>query len=127
MCQKQDFVAGVKNVWDNQLVAVVDYVSKVMISQYYSKIEGSAVANAIRWNIYGTTDVATIKAEFKLDVDYVKNYTTARATFLTNNFGTVQIQDVKTGFFDKILMSAGTAINNAFEWFIVTFNLENKI
>lgn len=127
LCQKQDFVTGVKNVWDNQLAPVVNFANEVMISQYYSKIEGSAVANAIRWNIYGTTDVAKIKAEFKSDVDYVRNYTTARATFLTNNFGTVPVATEEFSFFDKIIMSAGTAINNAFEWFIVAFNLENKI
>ncbi len=127
LCQKQDFVTGVKNVWDNQLAPVVNFANEVMIPQYYSSIEGSAVANAIRWNIYGTTDVAKIKAEFKSDVDYVRNYTAARATFLTNNFGTVPVATEEFSLFDKIIMSAGTAINNAFEWFIVAFNLENKI
>lgn len=127
LCQKQDFVTGVKNVWDTKLSAVVDYANEILIPYYAAKIEGSAVANAIRWNIYDTTDVETIKAKFKSDVDYVNNYATTRAEFLTNNFGTVQVQENQFNFFEKIIMSIGTGINNAFEWFIKTFNLENAL
>lgn len=127
LCQKQDFVTGVKNVWDTKLSAVVEYTNEIFIPYYTAKIEGSAVANAIRWNIYDTTDVETIKVKFKTDVDYVNNYATTRATFLTNNFGIVQVQENQFDFFDKIIMSIGTGINNAFEWFIKAFNLENTL
>ncbi len=127
LCQKQDFVTGVKNVWDTKLSAVVEYTNEIFIPYYTAKIEGSAVANAIRWNIYDTTDVETIKVKFKTDVDYVNNYAKIRATFLTNNFGTVQVQQNQFDFFDKIIMSIGTGINNAFEWFIKAFNFENTL
>lgn len=92
LCQKEDFVAGVKTVWDNEIADVVNAMNETEISKYAEKIEGSAVANAIRWNIYGTTDIDTIKAEFKADVDFVKDFSTKRAAFLTDNFGTVQKQ-----------------------------------
>jgi hypothetical protein len=92
LCQKEDFVAGVKSVWDNEIAKVVNDINTNMIDSYAKKIEGSAVANAIRWNIYGTSDIDSIKSEFKADVDYVKDFATRRAKFLTDNFGTVQVQ-----------------------------------
>lgn len=92
LCQKEDFVAGVKTVWDNEIKAVVDNVNATMMDDYAKKIEGSAIANAIRWNIYGTTDVETIKTSLKADVDFIKDFSTKRAKFLTDNFGTVQKQ-----------------------------------
>ena len=92
LCQKEDFVAGVKSVWDNEIVKVVNDINTNMIDSYAKKIEGSAVANAIRWNLYGTSDINTIKSEFKSDVDFVKDFATKRAKFLTDNFGTVQVQ-----------------------------------
>ena len=127
LCQKQDFVNGVKESWDADLLPVVTDVVDTYIPEYAEKIEGSAVANAIRWNIYGTTDVEAIKANFNDDVDYVQNFAKTRATFLTDNFGTIQVQEEQFGAFDKILMSMGTAINNAFEALIRYFNLENVL
>lgn len=92
LCQKEDFVAGVKSVWDNEIKAVIDNANATMIDAYAKKIEGSAVANAIRWNIYDTTDIDTIKEDFKSDVNFIKNFSTKRTKFLTDNFGTVQVQ-----------------------------------
>ena len=92
LCQKEDFVAGVKTVWDNEIVSVINEMNATELDAYAAKIEGSAVANAIRWNIYGTTNVDEIKEKFKADVDFVKDFSTKRAAFLTENFGTVQKQ-----------------------------------
>ena len=94
---------------------------------YTAKIEGSAVANAIRWNIYGTGDVDTIKAKFGADVDYVKNFAITRAAFLTNNFGAIQVQENQFDFFDKIRMGICTSINDTFEGFIKAFRLYNVL
>ena len=93
LCQKQDFVSGVKTVWDNEIKAVVDNVCSTMIDSYAKKIEGSAVANAIRWNLYGTSDINAIKDNFNADVNFVKDFGTKRAAFLTANFGTIQVQE----------------------------------
>lgn len=127
LCQKQDFVIGVREVWNNQLLPVVNFVNKVFIPTYAEKIEGSAVANAIRWNIFGTTDIDTIKAKFNADVEYVQNFSTVRAEFLTENFGAVQVQPQQFDTFDKIVMTLGTAINNIFENFIKILGLENVL
>lgn len=125
LCQKEEFTAGVKNVWDNEIKRAVDNVNGTFIPQYYNDIEGSAVANAIRWNIYDTSDIDTIKASFKNDVDYVRNFSVERAEFLSENFGTVQVQQIEETVYDKILSAVGTAINNAFEWFIVATGMVN--
>ncbi len=127
LCQKTDFVIGVRDSWCDKLLPVVDYVNKTYIPYYASKIEGSAVANAVRWNIFGTSDVDAIKAEFRAEVDYVKNYATTRAEFLTSNFGSVQVRTEEFTDFDKMIMGLGTAANNAFEALIRLFNLENVL
>ncbi len=125
LCQKEDFVAGVKNVWDNEIACVVNYVNATMIDSYAEKIEGSAVANAIRWNIYGTSDINTIKSNFKADVNFVKDFSTRRAAFLTDNFGTVQVQqnaDSTNSFFDNILTGISNAIVGFTKFFSGIFN-----
>ncbi len=110
LCQKEDFVAGVKNVWDNEILEVVNAMNETEIDAYADRIEGSAVANAIRWNIYGTTDINTIKSNFNADVNLVKDFSTRRAIFLTNNFGTVQTTDVESGALDGILSGLGDVV-----------------
>ena len=110
LCQKEDFVAGVKNVWDNEILDVLNVMNESGIDAYADKIEGSAVANAIRWNIYGTTNIDSIKSEWNADVDFVKDFSTRRAIFLTNNFGTVQTTDVESGALDGILSGLGDVV-----------------
>lgn len=110
LCQKEDFVAGVKNVWDNEILDVLNVMNESGIDAYADKIEGSAVANAIRWNIYGTTNIDSIKSEWNVDVDFVKDFSTRRAIFLTNNFGTVQTTDVESGALDGILSGLGDVV-----------------
>ena len=127
LCQKQDFVTGVKNVWDSKLLSVITNVNEFYIPYYSAKLEGSAVANAIRWNTYGTTDVETIRAKFNTEVDYVRNFSTTRTAYLTDTFGTVPVATEEFDTFDKVRMSLGTAINNAFEGFVRLFGLENVL
>ena len=110
LCQKEDFVAGVKNVWDNEILDAVNNMNENGIDVYADKIEGSAVANAIRWNIYGTSDVDTIKSNFRADVDFVKDFSTRRAVFLTNNFGTVQTTNDENDILDGILNGLGDVV-----------------
>ena len=110
LCQKEDFVAGVKTVWDNEILDAVNSMNENGIDDYADKIEGSAVANAIRWNIYGTSDIDAIKSNFRADVDFVKDFSTRRAIFLTNNFGTVQTTNVESGLLDGVLSGLGDAV-----------------
>ena len=97
-----------------------------MIANFADANMGSAVMNAIRWNTFGTTDISEIKTAYTEAVNYVYNFSTTRANFLSANFGTVQTQNVKTNFAVKILKKIGTGVNDLFEKVIVTFNLQNK-
>lgn len=115
LCQKEDFVAGVKTVWDDEIADVVNEMNSSEIDAYAEKIEGSAVANAIRWNLYGTTDIDTIKENFNADVDFVKDFSTKRAAFLSANFGTVQVQDVEDDPVSDALQGAGSGLNDLLE------------
>ena len=93
LCQKTDFVEGVKTVWDAEILEAVNTMNESGIDTYADKIEGSAVANAIRWNLYGTSDIDEIKEAFNEDVAFVKDFSTRRAAFLGENLGEVQTQD----------------------------------
>lgn len=126
LCKKQEFVTEVKNVWDSEVKAAVEKTN-TMLSTYASENMGSAVMNAIRWNIFGTYNIAEIKVEYEKAVKEVYDFSTIRAQFLTNNFGTVQVQDVQTNFFLAGLKKIGTGMNELFEKLIVVFGLQNVI
>ncbi len=126
LCQKEDFVAAVKNVWDNEVKAAVDRTN-AMLSTYADANIGSAVMNAIRWNIFGTYDIAQIKAEYKEAVKTVYDFSTVRADFLTDNFGTVQVQENTTNFLLAGLKKIGVAMNDVFEFFVRFLDVENVI
>lgn len=126
LCQKQEFVDEVKKVWDAKVANGVKLAAEVM-PVYVETLTDSAVMNAIRWNVFGTYDVEDIKEAFKEETDKVLNFASKRTTFLTNNFGTIQVQDYEIGFFRQIIMKVGTFINELFEDVIVAFGLVNKI
>ncbi len=126
LCKKQEFVTEVKNEWDSEVKAAVDRTNE-MLSTYADANMGSAVMNAIRWNIFGTYDVAKIKTAYKEAVKVVYDFSTVRTQFLTENFGKVQVQDVETNFFLAGLKKIGTGMNDLFEKIIVAFGLENVI
>ena len=126
LCTKEDFVAAVKRVWDAEIRPAVDRTN-TMLSTYADANMGSAVMNAIRWNIFGTYDIAQIKADYKDAVKDVYDFATVRAGFLSENFGTVQVQETQTSFFLGGLKKIGTAINDVFEFFVRFLDVENVI
>lgn len=126
LCQKEDFVAAVKRVWDDEVKAAVEKTS-AMLSTYADANMGSAVMNAIRWNIFGTYDISEIKAEYKEAVKTVYDFATVRAGFLTANFGTVQVQEIQTNFLLAGLKKIGTAMNDIFECMVRFLDVENVI
>ena len=126
LCQKEDFVAEVKRVWDDEVKAAVEKTN-TMLSTYADTNMGSAVMNAIRWNIFGTYDIAEIKAEYKEAVKTVYDFATVRAGFLTANFGSVQVQEIQTNFLLAGLKKIGTAMNDIFECMVRFLDVENVI
>ncbi len=126
LCKKEDFVAAVKRVWDSEIKSAVD-ATNVMLATYADANMGSAVMNAIRWNIFETYDIDQIKAAYKQAVKEVYDFSTVRTEFLTKNFGTVQVQENQTNIFLAGLKKIGVSVNNVFEKIVVLFNLYNKV
>lgn len=124
--KKEDFVAEVKKVWDSKVKPAVE-LTNTMLSTYAEENMGSAVMNAIRWNIFDTYNVEDIKAAYKQAVKEVYDFSTVRSAFLTDNFGTVQVQENQTNFFLSGLKKIGAGMNDLFEKIIVAFGLENTI
>lgn len=126
LCKKDDFVAAVKRVWDDEVKAAVEKTNAMLLT-YADANMGSAVMNAIRWNIFGTYDIAQIKSEYKEAVKTVYDFSTVRVDFLTDNFGTVQVQENTTNFLLAGLKKIGVAMNNVFEFFVRFLDIENVI
>ena len=50
---------------------------------YIDEVKDAAVMNAIRWNYYGTTDTAAIAQNYSNEVNYIRDFMTARTEFLS--------------------------------------------
>lgn len=120
------FVAEAEKVWNNGFGAAINETISWVKNEYIPAVTGSAVANAIRWNIFNTNDVDAIKAEFKKATDAVVSFATTKAGVMANGIGDVQNDAPQTNALLKALKSIPVAINNIFEKFIVAFDLVNK-
>ena len=125
LCRKEEFVQAAKAKWDSELVHVINQFNNFGFDAYVAKIEGSAVMNAIYWDIFGTSDIDEIKEAYAKEVKTVKDFSVARTEFLTANLGKVQVQEEQYNAFEKFFMDIGAGINNAFEKILVAFNLVN--
>ena len=128
LSKNSDFIALCEQKWistyKNAFTAAVEYIT----TDYAETIESSTVANAIRWNAYGTTDIGAIKAEYAKDVKTVADFADAKTTFINTNIGTVATYETEDrGFFgglvDEISILAGDLIEKA----ILFLGLENII
>lgn len=82
-----DFVKAVKNAWDNDFKASVDSLVNTGILQYADSVKDSAVMNAIRWNLYSTSDQSTLTAKYTTDVNTVQTFASKRTSFLNGKLG----------------------------------------
>lgn len=121
------FVAEAEKVWNNGTKAAVANTIKWVNDEYVPFIEGSAVANAIRWNIFDTADASKIKAEFAKETQYVIGFAGVKANTISNGIGSVQNDAPETNAVVKFLKGFLVGVNNLFEKAIATFDLVNKI
>lgn len=121
------FVSETEKVWNNGFGAAINDTIAWAKNEYIPSIEGSAVANAIRWNIFDTDDVDDIKAEFKKATDGVVSFATTKAGVMAQGIGKVQNDAPATNPVLKALKGILAGVNNLFEKAIVTFDLVNKI
>lgn len=121
------FIAEVEKEWNSDAkAAIADTISWVK-DTYVPSIEGSVVANAIRWNIFDTYDVSAIKAAFASSANDVINFATVKSNTMNSGIGKVQDDAPETNFILKALKQILVGVNDVFEKAIVVFGLVNKI
>lgn len=121
------FVAEAEKVWNNAVKAGVTDTIKWVSTVYVPLVEGSAVANAIRWNMFDTTDISEIKAAYSKETQDVIGFAGVKAETITNGIGEVQTDAPETNAVLKFFKGFLVGINDLFEKMIVAFNLVNKI
>lgn len=125
--KNEGFVAEAKKVWDGGMKAAVAETINWVNTTYVPATEGYALMNAIRWNIYDTTDVAAIKTAYAKDVSEVVGFATIKAGTISSGIGTVQNDAPETNAVLKFLKGILVGVNGIFEKVIVIFDLVNKI
>ncbi len=121
------FVAEAEKVWNSRMKSAATETLIWVNDVYAPFVEGSAVANAIRWNIFDTTDVSAIKTFLNIEVRYVTGFASEKANTITNGIGEVQNDAPETNPVLKFFKGFLVGINDLFEGMIVTFGLVNKI
>ena len=127
LTKNEDFVKVLDRVWDEYFGAALDETITWISDEYTKEIRGSAIANAIRWNVFGTTDVE--KIDGRLDNMFVNviEFADVKAETMSNGIDKVQNNAPETNAVLKVLKAIPVALNNAFEKLIVAFELVNKI
>lgn len=127
LTSNEDFIAEAEKVWNNGVKAAVTDTTNWATTVYVPSVEGSAVANAIRWNVFDTTDVFAIKEAYAKETQAALNFASDKATTITNGIGEVQTDAPETNPVLKFFKGFLVGVNDLFEKMIVTFDLVNKI
>ncbi len=127
LTKNKSFVEVAERCWNGYISAAVNKTIAWAKSEYIPNIIGSVVANAIRWNIFGTTNVEAIKAEYAKATAYVTDFATTKAATISAGVGEVQSNAPETNIVLKALKGILVGVNDAFEKVIVLFDLVNKI
>ncbi len=128
LAKNQDFINLCKQKWSSCFNDAFSSAVEYITTDYAAAIEGSAVANAVRWNFYGTTDIAAIKAAYAANVKKVADFAAAKSSFMSANIGTVATYGAaEKGFFDSLGDKISVIIGNIIEKTVVLFGLENII
>lgn len=121
------FIAEVEKVWKNGAKSAISDTISMVDEVYVPFIEGSAVANAIRWNIFGTLDVAEIKTKFAQATDSALSFAKIKSQTMDAGIGVVQNNAPQTNPVLKFFKGALVGVNNLLELIVVKFDLVNKI
>ncbi len=121
------FVAKLNEYWNGGISAALNETVSWTKNTYVPSIEGSTVANALRWNIYDTTDIVKIKSEFAKDTEYVINFANTKAATISAGVANVQNDAPETNAVLKFFKDILVKVNDMFESIIVKFDLVNKI
>ena len=121
------FVKVLDAEWNSNMHNAINATVAWVEEEYVPFVEGSAVANAIRWNIFGTYDVASIKSAYSDATKAVINFAKAKANTIDAGVSEVQNNAPQTNAVVKFFKGILVGVNNIFETVIVKFDLVNKI
>lgn len=121
------FIAEVEKVWKNGAKSAISETISWVDNVYVPYIEGTAVANAIRWDIFDTLDVAEIKTKFAQATDSALSFAKIKSQTMDAGIGVVQNNAPQTNPVLKFFKGALVGVNNLLELIVVKFDLVNKI
>ena len=78
-----DFAQTVEEQMKTVFAPAAKKMAEKKYQTYIDEVKGAAVMNAIRWNYYGTTDTAAIAQNYSNEVNYIRDFMTARTEFLS--------------------------------------------
>ncbi len=125
--KNEGFVDVLEAEWNGGMSTALNTTTAWVESIYAPFVEGSAVANAIRWNIFGTDDIDDIKAAYADEVKEVINFAKTKAATISAGVDEVQDNAPQTNPVVKFFKGFLVGVNNIFEKAIVIFDLVNKI
>ncbi len=125
--KNEGFVDVLETEWNGNMKAELAKAVEWVENTYAPSIEGLAVANAIRWNLFGTYDVDEIKNAYSDEVKKVVGFAKTKAETITAGVGEVQNDAPQTNAFVKFFKGFLVGINDIFEKAIVALDLVNKI
>lgn len=125
--KNEGFVDVLDTVWNGAMKSAVAETIEWAETEYAPSVEGSAIANAIRWNIFGTYDVNEIKKAYADEVKAVVNFAKTKSATITAGVGEVQNDVPQTNAVVKFFKGFLVGINDIFEKAVVALNLVNKI
>ncbi len=123
LAKNQQFIDMCKEKWNSVIKSASEKATEYITTEYAENVEGSAVANAIRWNTYSTSDIAAIKTKYAADVKKVADFADKKADFISANVGVIAEAEVETDFEDKF----NIFFSDVLEKLIRFFRLENII
>lgn len=126
LTKNEEFAQVLEMVWDNGFGTALSTAVLWTGNEYVDIVTGSAIANAIRWNIFDTNDIETIRNKYRSEMKSVLEFAIAKAKTIESGIGDVQNEAPQTNAVVKALKSIPVAINNIFEKLIVAFDLVNK-
>ena len=78
-----DFAQTVEEQMKTVFAPAAKKMAEKKYQTYIDEVKDAAVMNAIRWNYYGTTDTAAIAQNYSNEVNYIRDFMTARTEFLS--------------------------------------------
>lgn len=79
------FQTEVQNMWHSEIDPYYETLRE-LIDTFAKENKNSVIMNHVRWNVFGTTDLASIENQYNINVNVVTQYTDTRYPFLKNAY-----------------------------------------